>query len=287
MWSVLQKMKGASEVETATQDRVKPRLQGKIAVIFGAGGDVGAAVASEFAAQGAHLFLSGRTGSRVQAVADAISADGPTAAAVELDALDEDAVNRHVDQVVATAGRVDIVFNAMGPQPIEYGNATSTMDLPVEKFMLPVTSIVTSQFITARSAARHMVRKGSGVLIFLSATVSRGISPNTSAIGTAYGAVESLTRSLAVELGPRGVRVACVRSMGMPDTRTMQQTFEMGGKATGVPKEKMAQIITSKALLGRSPSLLDTATLVSFLASDEARSITGAIVNSSSGQVLD
>lgn len=104
-------------MRAATQDQVKARLEGKIAVIFGAGGDVGAAVAKEFAAEGARLFLSGRTESRVQAVADAISADGRTAAAAELDALDEDAVNRHIDQAVATAGRVDIVFNAMGPQP--------------------------------------------------------------------------------------------------------------------------------------------------------------------------
>jgi 3-oxoacyl-[acyl-carrier protein] reductase len=268
-------------------DRVKPRLEGKIAVIFGAGGEVGAAVAEEFAAQGARLFLSGRTGSRVHAVADAISGNGQPAAAVELDALDEDAVNRHLDQVVESAGQLDIVFNAMGPQPTEYGNATSTMDLPLEKFMVPITRIIPSLFITARSAARHMVREGSGVLIFLSATVSRGVSPNTSAIGTAYGAVEAMTRSLAVELGPLGVRVACVRSMGMAETRTMQQTYEMGGKAMGVPKDKMAEIITSRALLRRSPSLVDTAKLISFLASDEARSITGAIINSSSGQVLD
>jgi 3-oxoacyl-[acyl-carrier protein] reductase len=274
-------------MRAASEDQVTSRLDGKIAVIFGAGGDVGAAVAKEFAAQGARLFLSGRTQSRVQTVADAISTDGQTATAVELDALDEDAVNHHVDQVVDTAGRVDIVFNAMGPQPTEYGNATSTMDLPVEKFMLPVTRIVESAFITARSAARHMLRQGSGVLIFLSATVSRGVAPNTSAISTAYGAVESMTRSLALDLGPRGVRVVCVRSMGMPETRTMQQTYEMGGKAMGVPREKMAEIITSRALLGRSPSLVDTAKLISFLASDQARAMTGAIVNSSCGQVLD
>jgi 3-oxoacyl-[acyl-carrier protein] reductase len=273
-------------MRAATEDQVKPRLEGKVAVIFGAGGEVGAAVAKEFAAEGAHLFLSGRTASRVQAVADAISADGRTAAA-GLDALDEDAVNRHIDQAVATAGRVDIVFNAMGPQPTEYGNATSTMELPVEKFMLPITRIVASQFITARSAARHMVREGSGVVIFLSATVSQGVAPNTSAIGAAYGAVDSMTRSLAVDLSPRGVRVVCLRSMGMAETRTMQQTYELGGKAMGVPKEKMAEIIASKALLRRSPSLVDTAKLISFLASDEALAITGAIVNSSSGQILD
>ncbi len=68
---------------------------------------------------------------------------------------------------------------------------------------------------------------------------------------------------------------------------TLDKCTPQGGKAMGVPKEKMAEIITSKALLRRSPSLVDTAKLISFLASDEARAITGAIVNSSSGQILD
>ncbi len=274
------------QTRTATENQAEPRLAGKVAVIFGAGGEVGTAVAKELAAEGARLFLSGRTGSRVRATADAISTDGQTAA-VELDALDEEAVNRHVDDVVETAGRLDIVFNAMGPQPTEYGNGTSTMDLPIEEFMLPITSIVPSAFITARAAARHMVEGGSGVLVFLSGTPSRGVAPNTSAIGAAFGAVESLTKSLAVELGPLGVRVVCVRSMGMAETRTMQQTYEMAATAMGVPKEKMAEIVTSRALLRRSPSLVDTAKLISFLVSDEASSITGAIVNSSAGQVLD
>jgi NAD(P)-dependent dehydrogenase (short-subunit alcohol dehydrogenase family) len=274
-------------MKTAIKNQPQSRLEGKVAVMFGAGGQVGTAVARELAAQGARLFLSGRTASRVRAAADAISAAGQTTAAVELDALDEEAVNRHVDEVVETAGRIDIVFNAMGPQPTEYGNGTSTMDLPIEEFMLPITSVVPSAFITARAAARHMVDAGSGVLIFLSGTPSRGVAPNTSAIGAAFGAVESLTRSLAVELGPLGVRVVCVRTMGMAETRTMQQTYEMAATAMGVPKENMAEIVTSKALLRRSPSLVDTAKLISFLASDEAGSITGAIVNSSAGQVLD
>ncbi|MGH7483465.1 MAG: SDR family NAD(P)-dependent oxidoreductase [Longimicrobiales bacterium] len=274
------------EIGARTERRVESRLEGKVAVIFGAGGEVGAAVAQEFAAQGARLFLSGRTGSRVRAVADAISTDGRIAA-VELDALDQEAVDRHVDEVVDTAGRLDIVFNAMGPQPTEYGNGTSTMDLTVERFMVPIDTIVPSLFITARSAARHMGRERSGVLIFLSGTPSRGVAPNTSAIGATFGAVEAMTRSLAVELGPQGVRVVCVRSMGMPETRTMQQTYDTAGRALGVPKEKMAEVIASRALLRRAPSLVDTAKLMSFLASDEARSITGAIINASSGQVLD
>jgi NAD(P)-dependent dehydrogenase (short-subunit alcohol dehydrogenase family) len=132
------------EMPTDSQDHAQPRLEGKIAVILGAGGEVGTAVAHEFAAQGARLFLSGRTMPPVQQVAQAISANGAAATAAELDALDETAVDRYLDHVVATTGRVDIVFNAMGPQPVEYGNGTSTLDLPLEKFMLPVTTIVAS-----------------------------------------------------------------------------------------------------------------------------------------------
>ena len=263
------------------------RLEDKTALVFGAGGAVGSAVAGEFAAQGARVFLSGLTRSRVQDAADAISSKGGSATVAEVDALDERAVNGYIDQVIGTTGRIDILFNAMGPQPIEYGNATSTMELPVEQFMLPITSIVQSQFIAARSAAKHMMRERSGVLVFLSGTLSRGISPNTSAIGATFGAVESLTRCLATELGPSGVRVVCVRSMGMAETRTMQQTYEMGGQAMGIPKEKMQEIVTSKALLRRSPSVAETARLVAFLASDDATTMTGAIVNSSCGQVLD
>jgi NAD(P)-dependent dehydrogenase (short-subunit alcohol dehydrogenase family) len=253
------------------------RLEDKTAVIFGAAGEVGSAVAKELAAQGARVFLSGRMKARVQELAQAISSHGETATAAEVDALDD---------VVATVGRIDIMFNAMGPQAVEYQNATSTLELAAETFMLPMTTIVRSQFITARAAARHFVTAGSGVIVFLTATPSQGLS-NTSAIGAAYGAIESLTRSLAVDLSPLGVRVVCVRSVLMTETRVGQQTIQMGAEAMGVPKEKMAAIITSRPLLRRSPTLADTAKLVSFVASEEANTLTGAIINSSSGLVLD
>jgi 3-oxoacyl-[acyl-carrier protein] reductase len=147
-------------------------------------------------------------------------------------------------------------------------------------------AIVRSQFITARAAARHFVSEGAGVIVFLTATPSQGLS-NTSAIGAAYGAIESMTRSLATDLSPLGVRVVCVRSMLMAETRLGQQTIELGAQTMGVPKEKMAAIITSRPLLRRSPTVAATAKLVAFVASEEANTLTGAIVNASCGLVLD
>ena len=273
-------------MSSVTDTHSTRRLEDKTAVIFGAGGEVGGAVAKELAAHGARVFLSGRTKTPVQELAQAISSRGQTAAAAEVDALDVDAVNRYLDDMVAATGRIDIVFNAMGPQAVEYRNATSTLELPVEAFMLPMTTIVRSQFITARAAARHFVKAGLGVIIFLTATPSQGLA-NTAAIGAAYGAIESLMRSLAVDLSPLGVRVVCVRPALMTETRVGQQTIELGAEAMGVPKEKMAEIITSRTLLRRSPTLAETAKLVAFVASEEANTLTGAIVNSSCGLVLD
>jgi 3-oxoacyl-[acyl-carrier protein] reductase len=262
------------------------RLEGKTAVIFGAGGDVGTAVAQEFARQGAQCFLSGRNGAAAKDVADFIATSGGTATAAEVDALDEDAVNNYLDDLAATVG-IDVAFNAMGPQPVEYRNGSNVMALAVDDYMVPITTIVRSNFITARSAARHLIAARSGVLLFLSGTPSLGRSPGTSAIGSAFGAVESLTRSLATELGPLGVRVACARTAGMTDTRTIQQTFAMIEQATGVAQETLRESFTSQVALRRWPTTSETAALLSFLASDEASALTGTIVNTSCGQVLD
>ncbi|TMR89912.1 SDR family NAD(P)-dependent oxidoreductase [Nonomuraea basaltis] len=257
------------------------RLEHKTAVIFGAGGEVGGAVAREFAAQGARVFLSGRTRASVQPLAKELSG-----VSAEVDALDEAAVNGYVDEVARAADGIDIVFNAMGPQAAEYRNGTGTIKLPIETFMLPIMTIVRSQFITARAAARHFTAQGDGVIVFLSATPSQGLQ-NTAAIGAAYGAIESLTRSLAADLSPSGVRVVCVRSMLMSGSRIQRQTIAMAAEAAGLPEAKMAEIISSRVLLRRSATAADAARVVSFVASAEAGMLTGAIVNASGGAVLD
>src|SRR5713226_10440198 len=199
-------------------------LKNKHAVIFGAGGAVGEAVAKEFAAQGATVFLSGRRLASVEQVAASIHKDGGIAYAAEVDALDEQAVQTYLDGVAQEGGSIDILLNVMGPQPKDYGNGTNTLELPLEQFLLPLSTLVPSQFITARAAARHMVRQHSGVILFVTAHPVRGM-PNATAIGTAFGAMEALLRCLAVDLGPAGVRVVGIRVGGLVETRTIQQSI--------------------------------------------------------------
>jgi NAD(P)-dependent dehydrogenase (short-subunit alcohol dehydrogenase family) len=261
-------------------------LVNKHAVIFGASGAIGQAVAKEFAAQEATVFLSGRRLAGISQAAAEIHQNDGIAYAAEVDALDEKAVQAYLDGVAKEAGSIDILLNVMGPQAKDYGEGTSTLELPLEQFLVPLSTMLPSQFITARAAARHMVRQHSGVILFVTAVPGRG-APNSTAIGSAFGAMESLLRCLAADLGPAGVRVVGIRSGGMVDTRTIQQAFENVAHTQGIAQAQVVARSEQATLLGRLPRVADTARLAAFLASDGAATITGAIVNASSGRVID
>src|SRR4029453_10821894 len=114
-------------------------LKDKVAVIYGAGGAIGGAVARAFAAEGARLFLTGRVQAPVEAVGKDVVSAGGSAEAAEVDALDEQAVDRHLQSVIDQAGRVDISFNAIGiPDTDIVGVPLAELD--VEKFSLPIAS---------------------------------------------------------------------------------------------------------------------------------------------------
>jgi 3-oxoacyl-[acyl-carrier protein] reductase len=262
-------------------------LTNKRAVIFGAGGAVGTAVAKEFAAQGAMVFLSGRTLGAVEQVAQEIHQDGGVAYAAQVDALDEQAVNAYLDRVAQEGESIDILLNVMGLQPRDFDNGGNTLELPLELFLLPLSTLVPSQFITARAAARHMVRQRSGVILFVTAGLDMTKTPNVTAIGAAFGAMEALMRCLATDLGPAGVRVVGIHSGAMLETRTIQQGIERVVNAMGVSKAQVVSQFEQATLLKRLSTAADTARVAAFLASDGARTITGTFVNASSGRIID
>jgi 3-oxoacyl-[acyl-carrier protein] reductase len=136
-------------------------LEGKVAVIYGAGGPIGGAVAHTFAREGARVFLAGRTLAGLDKVADKIRWNGGLADTAVVDALDERAVDEYVNAVVEQAGHLDISFNLIG-----YGDVQKPLiEIGVEDFMQPITNAMRSHFLTARAAARHMIRRGSGVIL--------------------------------------------------------------------------------------------------------------------------
>jgi NAD(P)-dependent dehydrogenase (short-subunit alcohol dehydrogenase family) len=262
-------------------------LKGKNAVVFGAGGSIGAAVAKEFAAEGAQVFLAGRTKANVDAVVEQIAENGGHAHGAQLDAGDDIAVGEYLDAIAKWAGSVDIVFNAIGPRVNEYGNGKHAVDLTVDEFMVPVTTILKSQFITARAAARHMLKQHSGVIVFITGSPARGHVEGVTAIGAAFGAIETFMENLAVEVSPAGVRVVCLRTTANADSRTIQQTADVLARSMNATPEQVTARIASVNLLKRPARVSDTAKAAAFLASDHARMMTGTVVNSSAGAAAD
>jgi len=262
-------------------------LKQKVAMVFGAGGSVGAGVAKELAASGAEVFLAGRTKSNVEEVAKQITAAGGQAHADVVDALDDAAVTKYLNRIVNQTGHIDIEFNAIGPPPREYANGKNAVALTIDEFILPVTTVLKSQFITARAAARHMLEQRSGVIIFLTGSPARPHIQGASAIGAAFGAVENLMRHLALELSPTGVRVVCLRSSAMPETRVIQQTMDAVASVAGITKDQAIASLANSTMLKVSPKVSDTARAVAFLASEDASMMTGTVLNSSAGAVWD
>ena len=111
-------------------------LTNKTAIIHGAYGHIGSATARQFAADGARLFLAGRTLAKVEALADEINAGGGEAEAAEVDALDEAAVRAHADAVAAKAGRIDVTFNAISIRGDLQG--TRVIDMATEDVLTPI-----------------------------------------------------------------------------------------------------------------------------------------------------
>jgi NAD(P)-dependent dehydrogenase (short-subunit alcohol dehydrogenase family) len=261
-------------------------LQDKVAVIYGAGGAIGGAVARAFAAEGARVFLTGHVLAPVEVVAKDVVAAGGSAAAAEVDALDEQALDRHLRSVIDAAGRVDISFNAVGiPDTRILG--VPLVELDVERFALPLATYPTSYFLTARLAARHMVRNGSGVIMRVTALHSRTGIPLVGGFGPAMAALEALTRDLSAELAPHGVRVVGLRPQAMPETDTIREAFEPRAAASGMSWEQWQQRLAGRTHGQRLMTLAELASVAVFVASDGASGMTGTTVNLTMGSLDD
>jgi 3-oxoacyl-[acyl-carrier protein] reductase len=258
-------------------------LKDKIAVIYGAGGSIGGAVARAFAADGARLFLAGRTLRKIESLAAEIAAAGGLVAAAEVDALDEAAVEGHVSDVVGHAGRIDVLFNAIGMDDVQGSPIT---DMPVDDFIRPVVKAARTQFLTARAVARQMAKQGSGVILTLTAGPPEAIS-FIGGFGSACGAVEHLWRVLAAELGPKGVRVICLRSAGSPDTPDVQETFRRHAAASGITAEQFLADMGSDALMKRLPLMVEVANAATLMASDRASAVTGSFLHVTCGSRIE
>jgi 3-oxoacyl-[acyl-carrier protein] reductase len=251
-------------------------LQNKNAIVYAAGGSLGSTIAKAFAAAGARVFLSGRTLAAVQKVAGEITASGGRAEAVQVDAMDETAVNNYVNAVVQQAGSIDIVFNLIDLQVVQN---LPLVDISTVDFARPSAIAMQSHFITDTAAARVMMKQGSGVILSLTATPGGIGYPFTAGFAPACAAMESFSRNLAGEIGKYGVRVVNIRSAGSPDSNVFAEAIAAHPDAMKVVLEKMQ----NDSMLKKLPPMADIANTAVFLASDMAAAITGVTVDASCG----
>jgi NAD(P)-dependent dehydrogenase (short-subunit alcohol dehydrogenase family) len=256
-------------------------LENKTAVIYGAGGAIGGAAARAFAREGARLFLTGRDVAKLDAVAEAVVAAGGVAETAQVDALDEQAVEEHV----ASAGRVDISFNAIGPGPTPH--RLPLTELAGDAFARPIAFYTRANFITATAAARRMSGQGSGVIVTLTAVPGRMPANLIGGSAPAWAAVEAFSRSLALEVGPAGIRVVCLRSHAIPETPLIEENFATAGRAAGVTPAQFQAVVEQGTLLKRLPTLAEVADTAAFIASDRAGAMTATVVNVSAGSITD
>jgi NAD(P)-dependent dehydrogenase (short-subunit alcohol dehydrogenase family) len=261
-------------------------LKDKVAVIYGGRGSIGGAVARSFAREGARLFLTGRLLAGVEAIANEIVSAGGSADAAEVDALDEQAVDKHLQSVINKAGRVDVSFNAVGiPDADILG--VPLVELNVEQFTLPITTYARSYFVTARLAAQRMIPHKSGVIMTVTALHSRAGIPLVGGYGPAMAAKEALTRDLSAELAPQGIRVVGLRPQGMPETARIKESFELYAKASGMTWEQFHALSAGRTHTRRLSTLEEVANMAVFMASDQASGMTGTVVNLSMGSLDD
>ncbi|HET7480915.1 MAG TPA: SDR family oxidoreductase [Rubrobacteraceae bacterium] len=256
-------------------------LEDRNAVIYGAGGAIGGAVARSFAREGARVFLAGRTLARLDAVAGEIRSAGGVAETAQVDALDERAVEKHVGEVVEQAGSIDVSFNAISIRDVQL---IPLVEMSREDFVSPILTGATTHLLTARAAARRMTERGSGVILTLSASAVRAYVPGVyvGGFGVACAAIEALTKQLAAELGPHGIRVNCLRSEGIPESWKGAST-----EGWSAPTEEIEAQMKARSLLGRVTTLADVGNAAAFLASDLAGATTGTVFNLTSGTVVD
>jgi NAD(P)-dependent dehydrogenase (short-subunit alcohol dehydrogenase family) len=261
------------------------RLQNKVAVIYG-DGSVGRSIAKALAREGASIFLTGRTLAKLKAIADEILSAGGVVEIVKLDALDESAVERHMNELIKKAGKIDISFNAIGiPQKGIQG--IPLMELSVDSFSLPITTYTQSHFITARAAARHMVKQGQGVIMMHTPNASRISQPFVGGMVPAWAALESLCRSLSVEYGQFGVRAVCLLTTAIPETSLIDEVYDIHGKAHGMTPEQFNSVMDGMTHRRRSTTLEELSNASVFVASDEGSAITGTILNLTAGMIVE
>lgn len=247
-----------------------PDLTGKTVVITGGSRGIGAQTARAFAAQGAKVCVVGRDqGALATVVADITDKDGAAIGAVA-DVTDSASLDRMRRQVESRLGPVDVLAAFAGGQ----GFPVPSQDLTEERWRQVIDSDLTSAFLTIQAFLPGMLERGRGSVITMSSAAGRQPSQANLAYGVANAGLVMLTRHLATEIGPRGIRVNCIAPSSI-------RTENVQARMPADVQEKVA----ATHPLGRMGTTDDVARTALFLASDAASWLTGLTIDVAGGRI--
>ncbi|MFJ3779726.1 SDR family NAD(P)-dependent oxidoreductase [Streptomyces sp. NPDC090075] len=256
-------------------------VQDKVVVITGAGSGVGRASALRFAAEGARLLCADIHAEPLKETVRQIEASGGTAVAERCDVSREPDVAAAVASAVDRFGRLDVVFNNVGIPTPRFGMRFE--DHTVEDFERLTQVNFRGVFLGCKHAVLQFKRQGDGGVIVNTGSAAGLVAWGGAVYGATKGAVHQLTRAIAIEGAPFGIRANAICPAGMPYTGFMAAG---GTKALSVQDtEEMARQVGASHPLGRPITAEDCAEAALFLASDRAANITGVLLPVDGGYV--
>ncbi|MBO9636190.1 MAG: SDR family oxidoreductase, partial [Chitinophagaceae bacterium] len=249
-------------------------------------GDIAGAVARSFSNHGAKVYVTARKLQAAEALAQEIITNGGWAEAGKVDAMAETEIDDLLKKVVADNGKLDIVFNGIGVDYEEMGGRPSTTTATFTQFMAPMEKIVGSQFLTSRVAAKYMIQTQSeGTILLLTAALSRSKLPNVAGITAASAAVEGLTRVMATEWGGEGIKVICICSGALMETKRISGWIQAAAAQYGVHPEQLVAQYKAFDILKTSPTLKQLGETAAFLASETGVAFNSHIVDVDCGKL--
>jgi 3-oxoacyl-[acyl-carrier protein] reductase len=249
------------------------RFEGQVALVTGAAGGIGAAVALRLAAEGAHVAVLDRDEAGAGATADRVAAAGGSATAYAVDVAAAAEVDALFDQLAARHGRIDVLVNNAG---VTRDNLLFKMS--EEEWDTVIDVNLKSVFLCARAAQRAMVKARAGKIVNLSSRSALGARGQAN-YAAAKAGIQGLTATLATELGPFGINVNAV-APGYVKTAMTDQT----ARRIGLEPEEYEARVAALIPLRRVAVPEDVAAVVAFLASDDARHVTGQTLYITGGQ---
>ena len=240
-------------------------LEGKRAVVTGAGAGLGLAIAERLAASGARVALWDRDAANLDRVAATL---GSAAQAVTVDVSSESAIASGLAQTLAQLGGIDVLVNNAGIS----GPNMTTWEYPVEDWRRVLDINLTGVFLCCRAVVPHMVASGYGRIVNVASVAGKEGNPNAPAYSASKAGVIALTKSLGKELARNGVVVNCVTPAAVRTSIFDQMS------------EEHVQFMLSKIPMGRFGQVEEVAALVGWLCTEECSFSTGAVFDLSGGR---